>query len=58
MTAKEQKFQSQIGSSIGFDLKKINSHYTNRRQLRAANMVFRYGELCALMAKNSEIENE
>jgi len=31
MEAKEQKFQQQISSSFGFDLKKINSHYTNRR---------------------------
>lgn len=43
MQEKEIRFISQLGQKDGFDLKKIRSHYTSRRQIRAARMVFRYG---------------
>jgi hypothetical protein len=49
---KEDKFKSDIGPQMGFDLSKISSHYEHRRRLRRDKMVLRYGEFIPLIAKN------
>lgn len=49
---KEDKFKSDIGPQMGFDLSKIGSHYESRRRLRRDKMVLRYGEFIPLIARN------
>src|SRR3569833_3587706 len=37
---------------MGFDLKKIGTHYEHRRKLRREKMVLRYGSLVPLVARH------
>ena len=46
-----------MNPDLGFDLKKIKSHYESRRALRAEKMVLRYGELCPLLARDQEFKD-
>lgn len=40
---KEEQFLHELEPHMGFDLKKIGSHYESRRRLRKEKMVLRYG---------------
>lgn len=50
---KEEEVSKQIGHQTGFDLKKINEHYEDRRRLRKRKPVLGSGKLVPLDAKNN-----
>lgn len=49
---KEQKFKAGLAPEEGFDLSKVNTHYTHRRRLRKEKMALRYGEMIMLAARD------